>query len=586
MFRECYEQYLEWRRRATADPDVSSEIAGMLPDVICTGSATVAPGGARSETEPQCPESLAGAFSEGLSFGTAGLRGVIGAGISRMNVYTVGRATQGLASFISARCTEGKRSAAVGYDSRIKSELFAKTAAGILAANGIKCFIYDRLMPVPCLSFAVRKLGCFSGIMITASHNPSKYNGYKVFGSDGCQITESAAGEISALISNVDCFSDVRSVSFEEGLASGMIEFIGADVTDAYIEAVAGESLIMPGDDIDRNIPIVYSPLHGTGQGPVCRILRERGFGNITVVREQSEPDGNFPTCPFPNPEIREALSLGIDYARRMNAELMLATDPDADRVGIAVREGDDYRLMTGNEVGILLTDWICARRTSLGMMPRDPEIVKTIVSTPLADKVAKSYGVKTVNVLTGFKYIGEQIADLEKKGSADSFIFGFEESYGYLAGSYVRDKDAVVASMLICEMYAFYRSEGKTLPGRLSEIYQRYGYCLNTQHSFYFEGIDGKEKMSAIMSGLRRGFAELGGIRILSVTDYLPGIDRLPPSDVIQLGLEGGSSVIVRPSGTEPKVKAYISVVAPGPEEAGDEEKRLSEAVAALMRV
>lgn len=585
MFEDCLKKCREWRKNAVADPDLSAELDKMLPDAFCTESANVLPGEEAAFSASRAADLISEAFGEELSFGTAGLRGVIGAGTSRMNVYTVARATQGLSDYICAHYAPEDRTAAVSYDSRIKSDLFARTAAEIFAANGIRCRIYRRLMPVPCLSFAVRRLGCAGGVMITASHNPSKYNGYKVFGNDGCQITEEAAAEISEMISRHDCFSGISSLPFEEGLASGLISYIDDSVFDDYIAAVKKESLLSGDPNVDREIPIVYSPLNGTGYLPVTRILSECGFRNITPVEEQKDPDGRFPTCPFPNPEIREALSLGIELAKKCRAELMLATDPDADRVGIAVRCGDDYRLFTGNEVGILLTDWICARRKASGRMPKAPLIIKTVVSSYLADEIAASYGVKTVNVLTGFKYIGEQIGLLEKEGRADSFLLGFEESYGYLSGSYVRDKDAVVASMLICEMYADYRSRGKTLAGRLEEIWSEYGYSLDTQHSFYFEGTGGKERMNRLLDGIRAGVASFAGLRVEKVTDFLPGLGTLPPSNVLKLNLEGGCSVIVRPSGTEPKIKFYLSVRASSAEEAKKLEKRLADAVGEYVK-
>ncbi|MCQ2427152.1 MAG: phospho-sugar mutase [Clostridia bacterium] len=578
MIRESFEKYKNWRRLAVADPDLIAELCGMLPED--TEPDSVVP----EELSAECAEKIESAFASELSFGTAGLRGVIGAGTDRMNIYTVARTSQGIADYIKAHYAAPDRKVAVSYDSRIKSELFARTAASVFAANGIKCYIFNRLMPTPCLSFAVRYYGCSAGVMITASHNPSKYNGYKVYGSDGCQITGDACDEILSALSGIDYFFGVKNRPFKDCFAEGIVEFVSEEAIDAYIAAVKKESLI--GDAaIDRNIAIVYSPLHGTGLEPVTRILKESGFGNITVVKEQEEPDGNFTTCPYPNPEIREALSIGLEYADRLGAELMLATDPDADRVGIAIKTAGGHKLLTGNEVGVLLTDWICRRRIDTGRMPANPTIVKTIVTTDLADRVAESYGVRVVNVLTGFKYIGDVIASLEAVGHPESYILGFEESYGYLSGSYVRDKDAVDASLLICEMFAHYRALGMSLLDRLEEIYGRFGYSLNTQHSYYFEGLDGKERMSAITAGIRKGTEEIAGRKVLRALDYLTGIDGLPASDVVKFTLEGGCTLCIRPSGTEPKVKAYISVSAPDRETAGRIEAEIAAAVAGIMK-
>jgi len=576
MIKESFEKYCEWRRMAVADKDLVVELDEMLEGKDPAGIAC-------DELTADAVEKIESAFASELTFGTGGLRGVIGAGTDRMNIYTVGRVSQGIAEYIVAHNAPSARRVAVSYDSRIKSKTFAETAAGIFAANGIKCYIYNRLMPTPCLSFAVRHHGCAAGVMITASHNPSKYNGYKVYGSDGCQMTGEACEEVLRNIAGIDYFSGIKSVAFREGVFSGAIEFIPEDTVDAYVKTVKAESLL-GNASVDKNVSIVYSPLHGTGLEPVTRVLRESGFENITVVKEQEEPDGNFTTCPYPNPEIREALSIGLEYADRLGAELMLATDPDADRVGIAIKTKDGHRLLTGNEVGVLLTDWICRRRIDSGKMPVDPTIVKTIVTTDLADRVAESYGVRVVNVLTGFKYIGDVIASLEAVGHPESYILGFEESYGYLSGSYVRDKDAVDAALLICEMFTHYRALGMSLEDRLNEIYMRFGYCLNTQHSYYFEGIDGKERMAAITASLRNGIDEIAGRKVLSALDYMKGIDGLPLSDVVKFTLDGGVSLVVRPSGTEPKVKAYISVSAPDRASAEKIEAEIADAVKAVM--
>lgn len=498
------------------------------------------------------------AFYRELAFGTGGLRGVIGAGTNRMNVYVVAKASQGLANYLGAGA-----SVVIGYDSRIKSDLFARTAAGVFAANGITVHFWPELLPVPTVSFAVRRLEASAGVMITASHNPSKYNGYKVYGPDGCQITTEAAARVLGEINRLDIFGDVKRMDFEEGMRSGRIRFIDGDVLTAFIEEVKAQSVLF-GDEINRDVAIVYSPLNGTGLKPVTRALKENGFTSITVVEEQREPDGRFPTCPYPNPEIREAMELGLQYAARRNADLLLATDPDCDRCGIAVRTAaGDYQLLTGNEVGLLLLDYICSQRLRHGKMPAHPVFVKTIVTTDLAEKIAAHYGVETVNVLTGFKFIGEVIGRLERDGRAADYLCGFEESYGYLTGTYVRDKDGVDAAFLICEMFAFYRTRGISLIEKLNELYRVYGYCLNTLHSYEFDGSAGMRKMQEIMADFRRGMERIGGYAVLRKEDYGKGLHGLPVSDVLKFLTENGS-VVIRPSGTEPKLKIYISVTAP----------------------
>lgn len=521
-------------------------------------------------------EGITDAFYRDLAFGTGGLRGVIGAGTNRMNVFTVAKASQGLANYVNKHFNNAP-SIAIAYDSRIKSDLFSKTAAGVFAANGIKAFIYPELMPTPCLSYAVRALGCSAGIVITASHNPSKYNGYKVYGADGCQITTEAAAAILAEIDKIDIFDDVKTKAFDEALHEGLIEYIGDEVYTAFIEEVKGQSVLF-GDEINRDVAIVYSPLNGTGLKPVTRALQESGFTNITVVAEQENPDGNFPTCPYPNPEIREAMELGLQYCEKTGADLLLATDPDADRCGIAVRDGSQYRLITGNEVGLLLLDYICIQRQKHSKMPEHPVFVKTIVTMDLAEKIAEHYGVETVNVLTGFKFIGEVIGRLEAAGRETDYICGFEESYGYLTGSYVRDKDAVNAAFMICEMFAYYKTRGISLLDKLSEIYATYGYCMNTLHSYQFEGASGMLKMQEIMSHFRETIETIGGLKVEKTLDYKEGLDGLPKSDVIKFLLEGGSSVVVRPSGTEPKLKTYISVIADNQDTAKTVENKIRE--------
>ena len=525
------------------------------------------------------------AFYRDLAFGTGGLRGVIGAGTNRMNVHTVAKASQGLADYVNAHFPSDRRSIAVSFDSRILSDEFSRVAGGVFAANGIRVHIYPQLMPTPCLSYAVRALHCAAGVMVTASHNPSKYNGYKVYGPDGCQITTEAAAEILGCIERLDIFKDVRRGDFDEYLSKGVISLIGEDVYTAFVEEVKRQTMLGPDDRLDRNVAIVYTPLNGTGLKPVTRTLREAGFTNITVVPEQELPDGRFPTCPYPNPEIREAMELGIRTARERNADLLLATDPDCDRVGIAVKDkAGEYVLLSGNETGMLLLDYICSRRTALGRMPKDPVLVKTIVTIDMAERIAAHYGVRTVNVLTGFKFIGETIARLEAQGREDSYIFGFEESYGYLSGTYVRDKDAVDASFLICEMFAWYRQQGVSLLDRLSRLYSEYGYCLNTLHSYTFEGSAGFEKMQDIMRRFRAGVTDLAGRRVETLLDYAPGLDGLPKSDVLKFLLSGQASVVVRPSGTEPKLKVYISVSAQDRAQAQAEEQKLSDALSVFF--
>ncbi len=499
------------------------------------------------------------AFYRDLAFGTGGLRGTIGAGTNRMNVYVVAKASQGLANHLLS--TTSSPSVVIGYDSRIKSDVFARTAAGVFAANGITVHFWPQLLPVPTVSFATRELGASAGIMITASHNPSKYNGYKVYGSDGCQITTEAAKAILAQINTLDIFADVKSMDFDEAVAAGEVKYIEPSVLTSFIEEVKIQSVLF-GAPIDRNVAIVYSPLNGTGLVPVTRVLEESGFTNITVVEEQHNPDGNFPTCPYPNPEIRAAMELGLEYCKKTGADLLLATDPDCDRCGIAVKSPTgEYVLLTGNEVGLLLLDFICSQRTKHNQMPADPTFVKTIVTMDLAEKIADHYGVKTVNVLTGFKFIGEVIGQMEDERN---YICGFEESYGYLTGSYVRDKDAVNAAFMICEMFAYYKTRGISLLEKLEEIYREYGYCLNTLHSYEFPGSAGMEKMQAIMSDFHKGLESIGGFKVERTEDYSKGLNGLPASDVLKYFYNGSGvngSVVIRPSGTEPKLKAYISV-------------------------
>lgn len=512
------------------------------------------------------------AFYRNLAFGTGGLRGTIGADTNRMNVYVVAKASQGLANYLLA--TSKSPSVVIGYDSRIKSDVFARVVAGVFAANGAYVHIWPELLPVPTVSYAVRYLGASAGVMITASHNPSKYNGYKVYGSGGCQITTEAAAEILAEIERLDIFSDVHTDDFEEGVRDGRISYIDNSVLDSFIAEVKKQSALF-GDEVDRDVAIVYSPLNGTGLKPVTRALEESGFTNITVVEEQRLPDGNFPTCPYPNSEIREAMELGLQYCEKTGADLLLATDPDCDRCGIAVKDGEEYKLLSGNEVGLLLLDYICSQRIKHNRMPEHPMFIKTIVTMDLAEKIAKHYGVETVNVLTGFKFIGEVIGRLEKEGREADYICGFEESCGYLAGSYVRDKDAVNAAFMICEMFAFYKTRGVSLLTRLQQIFDEYGYCLNTLHSYEFPGSSGMNKMNDIMEDFHRGLKSIAGIPVMKIEDYLPGLNGLLKSNVMKFITDNGS-VVVRPSGTEPKLKLYISVTAGNRTEAEMFEKQI----------
>ena len=551
------DEYRRWIDFAVEDADITEELNCIADDW----------------------EKIEDAFYRSLEFGTGGLRGVIGAGTNRMNIYTVAKASQGLANYMKKQ--GGVTGIAISYDSRIKSELFARIASEVFAGNGIQVYLFDELMPTPCLSFAVRQLKCSAGIMITASHNPAKYNGYKVYGADGCQITTKVASEILVEVENVDLFEGICRSGFDEAVAAGYISFIVPEIIDAFIDAVKAQSVLGPNDLIDKEVSIVYTPLNGTGLKPVLRTLQESGFTNITVVKEQEQPNGNFPTCPYPNPEIHEAMALGIEYASRYDADLLLATDPDCDRVGIAVKdENGEYVLLSGNETGMLLFDYICSRRIANGMMPKNPLLVKTIVTTDMAERIASHYGVETKNMLTGFKFIGEQIGVLEAKGQRERFIFGFEESYGYLSGSYVRDKDAVNGAFLICEMFSYYKTKGIGLWEKLQELYMTYGYCLNTQHSYAFEGVVGFQKMKEIMALLREGVDDIGGRRVLEILDYSKGVDGLPKSDVLKFLLEKYCSVIVRPSGTEPKMKVYMSVCADDINEASRIEGEMQESI------
>ena len=557
------ELYSLWCKNATEDPELQTELAAIKDD----------------------EEAINDRFYRDLEFGTGGLRGVIGAGTNRMNIYTVRRATQGFADYLNQEYDSP--SVAISFDSRIKSDVFSKAAAEVLAANGIKVHIYSELMPTPCLSWAVRALGCQGGIMVTASHNPAKYNGYKVYGDDGCQITLRGAEIILEKINSLDVFTGVRTSDFNEELKKGNISYIGNDIIEDYYKHVLAEGI---NSDLcaSSGLKVVYTPLNGTGNKPVREILRRLGISDVTVVKEQEMPDGNFTTCPYPNPEIREALEVGLRYCNEVKPDLLLATDPDCDRVGIAVPDGDGYALFTGNEVGAMLLEYICQQRIAKGTMPKDPIAVKTIVTTDIVDLIGKEYGVEIRNVLTGFKFIGEQIGLLEAKGEESRYIFGFEESYGYLSGSYVRDKDAVNASMLICEMAAYYRTKGITLLQARENMYKKYGVFYQTLYSFTFEGESGMNKMADLMSQLRNAHpAQIGGLKVERFEDYKTSIAKdivngteseltLPKSNVLAFYLENGCKAIVRPSGTEPKIKAYITAKADTREAANELEAKL----------
>lgn len=529
-------------------------------------------------------EAMKDRFAVALKFGTAGLRGTLGAGTNRMNIWVVRQATQGVADWVKTQ--GGTQTVAISYDSRLKGWNFARDAAGVLAANGINVRIYDELMPVPALSFATRYYKCNAGIMVTASHNPARYNGYKAYGPDGCQMTDDAAAVVYNSIQKTDVLTGAKYMSFAAGVEAGLIRFVGDDCKEAFYAAVEA-CQVRPGLCRTAGLKLVYSPLNGTGLVPVTHVLHDIGIDDITIVPEQEYPNGYFTTCSYPNPEIREALQKGLELAEKTGADLMLATDPDADRVGIAMKCPDgSYELVSGNEMGVLLLDYICAGRIEKGTMPQKPVAVKSIVSTPLADLVAKHYGVELRHTLTGFKWIGDQIAKLEAEGEAERFIFGFEESYGYLAGSYVRDKDAVVASMLICEMASYYRSIGSSIKQRLEEIYAQYGRYLNKVDSFEFPGLSGMDKMASIMDNLRKNTPkEFAGRKVVSATDYEKTEETgLPKANVLIYGLEDGASVVVRPSGTEPKIKTYFTTRGASLEEAQKEKDELAAAVRPVL--
>ena len=556
------EEYTRWLNEDLVDFDLGQELRTIADD----------------------EEAIKERFAVSLKFGTAGLRGTLGAGTNRMNIWVVRQATQGVANWVKTQ--GGTQTVAISYDSRLKGWTFAKDAASVLAANGIHVRIYDELMPVPALSFATRYYNCNAGIMVTASHNPAKYNGYKAYGPDGCQMTDDAAAIVYDEIQKTDVLHGAKYISFAEGVAQGLIQFVGGDCKDALYEAIEARQ-VRPGLCKTAGLKLVYSPLNGTGLVPVTRVLTDMGITDITIVPEQEYPNGYFTTCSYPNPEIFEALKMGLELAEKTGADLMLATDPDADRVGIAMKCPDGtYELVSGNEMGVLLLDYICQGRIEKGTMPKNPVAVESIVSTPLAEAVAEHYGVELRHTLTGFKWIGDQIAKLEADGEVDRFIFGFEESYGYLAGPYVRDKDAVIGSMLICEMAAYYRSIGSSIKQRLEEIYAEYGRYLNKVDSFEFPGLSGMDKMAGIMENLRKDAPkEFAGHKVVKVTDYEDTASTgLPKANVLRYDLEDGAVVIVRPSGTEPKIKTYFTTKGKDLAEATEEKDALAAALAPLF--
>ena len=568
------ELYKTWLNKATEDAALTAELKSIEGN----------------ETE------IYERFYTQLKFGTAGLRGVLGAGTNRMNIYIVRQATQGLANYVNK--TFGGGAVAISHDSRNNADVFMIEAAKVLAANGIKAYITSELQPTPVLSFLVRHFGCKAGIMVTASHNPAKYNGYKAYGEDGCQMTDVSAGIVYDEICSIDMFDGVKLMDFDKALDEGLIEYVKDEVYDEYLKCVKAQQAnagICKGADLK----VVYTPLNGTGNKLVRRVLADIGVEDVTIVKEQEMPDGNFTTCPFPNPEIKEALELGLKKCDEVKPDLLLATDPDADRVGIAVPEEDgSYRLVTGNETGIMLTDYLLRVKSEQGTLPVNPIIVKTIVSTQLVKRICKDYGCEMVDVLTGFKYIGEVILGLEQKGEENRYLLGFEESYGYLAGTYVRDKDAVVASMLIAEMAAYYKKQGKSLAEVIDGLYHKYGYYYNRTLDFYFEGASGMDKMAEIMNDLRvNAPAEIDGKKVLAISDYLKSettdletntteVINLPKSNVLSYSLEGGNAVIVRPSGTEPKIKLYLTSVGTSKENTLEIMESLSISAKALLGV
>ncbi len=563
---QIYEEYRRWLSQELEDPALARELQAIE--------------GKDEEVNDR--------FYTDLEFGTAGLRGVLGAGTNRMNIYTVRRATQAYADVLLARFDAP--TAAVAYDSRINSELFARETARVFAANGIKTYLYGELMPTPALSYAVRELGCAAGINITASHNPKEYNGYKAYDENGCQITGETANAVMARIKETDLFTGVKLADYDAAIAGGTIQIIQEELIQKFLDRVLEEQ-VNPGLCKDAGLKLVYTPLNGAGRRSVLTVLGKMGITDITVVPEQEWPDGNFPTCPYPNPEILEAMQKGLDLVEKLGADLLLATDPDCDRVGTAVLQNGAPRLITGNEMGCLLIDYIARSRIKNGTMPKNPVVVKSIVSTSMADAICQEYGIEVRNTLTGFKYIGEQIAKLEEAGEEDRYLLGFEESYGYLSGGYVRDKDAVDGSMLICEMAAWYRAQGKDLGEALDEMYEKFGRYLNQVDSYTFEGADGMARMAGIMESLRKEPPKaMAGVPVTAVTDYqtaCPDVGgvKMPPANVLSYTV-GEGSVIVRPSGTEPKLKVYYSIKAPGLPEAKAQKAAIQEDIEKILGI
>ncbi len=559
--------YALWKEKAVLDEDLQEELNSIEGD----------------------EEAILDRFYKNLEFGTGGLRGVIGAGTNRMNVYTVAQATQGLADYLNEEFDEP--SVAIAYDSRIKSDVFAECAAGVLAANGIKVYIYPELMPTPMLSFAVRRLGCSSGIVLTASHNPSKYNGYKCYDPRGFQITDEAAAKTYEYMKKVDMFDGVKRMSFNDALAEDMVDYIEDWLKDEFIEHVLACS-VNPDVVKKSGLKVLYTPLNGTGNKPVRRVLKKLGVNDLQVVKVQEKPDGNFPTCPYPNPEIRQVFEEGLKMTEDFPADLMLATDPDCDRVGIAVRDNGEYKLMTGNEVGAMLCEYLLSQLKAKGKLPEKPVVVKTIVTTPLISAICKEYGAEMADLLTGFKYIGELVTELDEKGEADRYVLGLEESYGYLTGAHARDKDGVNAAMIICEMAAYYKTQGITLWQFMNSVYEKYGYFFNQLDNYAFEGAAGMQKMADMMDSLRNEPPkEINGSKVIWVGDYKTGKTTdgetgLPKSNVLSYRMESGDTVIVRPSGTEPKIKIYITAKASSREEAEKKLSVISESVKALLGI
>ena len=572
MDTKIQETYELWLARATEDPDLTAELAAIAGD----------------------EEAIFDRFYCELEFGTAGLRGVIGAGDNRMNIYTVRKATQGLANYLKAHYAAS--SVAIAYDPRIKSELFAREAARVLAGNGVTVYLLDELNPTPVLSFAVRELRCQSGIMVTASHNPAKYNGYKCYGPNGGQMTDDDANEVTAYVRALDIFNDVTVADFDEAIADGRIHMVGEALVEKFLDQVETQQ-VNPGICKTAPLSVIFSPLNGTGNKPVRAILRRIGLTDVRIVAEQELPDGNFPTTPFPNPEFRQVFELAIEVAKGSSADLLLATDPDCDRVGIAVLQGEEYVLLTGNEVGCLLLEYILSCKQAAGELPPAPMMVKTIVTSDLSASVAKKYGCRTVEVLTGFKYIGEQIDGLVAAGCPENYILGFEESYGYLSGTHVRDKDAVVASMLICEMAAYYKAQGKTLLDVLNGLYVEHGVYRHSLLNAQFEGAQGMETMKNLMENLRANRpADIAGVPVVGFADYRESVSvdfvagtteaiDLPKSNVLSYKLEGNNSVIIRPSGTEPKIKAYITATGADMAAAEAMTEKLQSAAAEMLK-